>query len=113
LSEYLVGAKLERRKTIFESGYDRWAVSSLLGNLLISLLLQVPARLGQTFLALMSLRLIMNDIAGKAFRGNGGKHSLSLEQASRYHVMLTEWVHDLPGPLQAHNVAIPVQLLLQ
>jgi hypothetical protein len=81
--------------------------------MLISLLLQFPAHLGQTFLALMRLRLVMSDIAGKAFRGNDGKHSLYLEQTNRYHAILTGWFHDLPEPLQAHNVAMPTQLLLQ
>jgi hypothetical protein len=81
--------------------------------MLISLLLQFPAHLGQTFLALMRLRLVMSDIAGKTFRGNDGKHSLYLEQTNRYHDILTGWFHDLPEPLQAHNVAMPTQLLLQ
>jgi hypothetical protein len=55
----------------------------------------------------MRLRLVMSDIAGKAFRGNDGKHSLYLEQTNRYHAILTGWFHDLPEPLQAHNVAMP------
>jgi hypothetical protein len=81
--------------------------------MLISLLLQVPTHLGQTFLALIKLRLVMNGIAGKARLENHGQNSLGLEQASRCQTMLIEWFHGLPGPLQPQSVALPTQLLLQ
>jgi hypothetical protein len=55
----------------------------------------------------------MNDITRKARLEDHGQNSPSLEQASRYHTMLIEWFHDLPGPLQPQSVALPTQLLLQ
>ncbi|CAN9445111.1 unnamed protein product [Alternaria alternata] len=72
----------------------------------------VPIYLGQTFLALIKLRYIMNDIAGKALPEGDGQNDLDLQQASRYHAMLVQWFHDLPEPLQSHNIAMPTQLLL-
>ncbi|KAH6865064.1 hypothetical protein BKA58DRAFT_391324 [Alternaria rosae] len=71
-----------------------------------------PVYLGQTFLSLMKLRCIMNDIAGKALPEDGGDNNLDIEQASRYHSMLIQWFRDLPEPLQPQNVAMPTQLLL-
>jgi hypothetical protein len=113
LAKHLVCAKLMSSTRAFKSKYDRQLALSLLEHILISPLLQVPTHLGQTFLALIKLRLVMNDIAGKALRENDGQNSLGLEQARRYHTMLMEWFHDLPGPLQPQNVAMPTQLLLQ
>jgi hypothetical protein len=73
----------------------------------------VPIHLGQTFLALIKLRYIMNDIAGKAYPEDSGQNKFDLNQASRYHAMLVQWFDELPAPLKAQNVAMPTQLLLQ
>ncbi|KAF1945718.1 hypothetical protein EJ02DRAFT_396085 [Clathrospora elynae] len=72
----------------------------------------VPIHLGQTYLALIRLRIIMNDIAGKALPADNGRSSLGLDQAVRYHTMLFTWFTALPEPLQPHNAAMPNQLLL-
>ncbi|KAI4931699.1 hypothetical protein J4E85_004295 [Alternaria conjuncta] len=71
-----------------------------------------PIYLGQTFLSLIKLRCIMNDIAGKALPEDDGDNNLDIEQASRYHLMLVQWFRDLPEPLQPQNAAMPTQLLL-
>jgi hypothetical protein len=113
LAKHLVCAKLMRPTIALKSTHDRCPALSLSEYMLISLLLQVPTHLGRTFLALIKLRLVMNDIVGKTLWGNDGQNSLGLEQASRYHTMLMGWFHDLPGPLQPQNVAMPTQLLLQ
>ncbi|KAF1828805.1 hypothetical protein BDW02DRAFT_614218 [Decorospora gaudefroyi] len=71
-----------------------------------------PIYLGQTFVALIKLRYIMNDIAGKAIPKNDGDNTLDLDQAGRYHTMLLKWFRELPEPLQPQNAAMPTQLLL-
>ncbi|RYO09559.1 hypothetical protein AA0119_g978 [Alternaria tenuissima] len=71
-----------------------------------------PIYLAQTFLALIKLGCIMNDIAGKALSEGSGQNHLGLQQVGRYHTMLVQWFYDLPEPLQSHNIAMPSQLLL-
>ncbi|KAA8611295.1 Zn(2)-C6 fungal-type DNA-binding domain protein [Pyrenophora tritici-repentis] len=72
----------------------------------------IPIHLGQTFLALIRLRCIMNDVASKALPEEDGQDEIDLQQASRYNSMLMQWFRELPEPLQPRNIAMPSHLLL-
>ncbi|KAE8837915.1 hypothetical protein PTNB73_04077 [Pyrenophora teres f. teres] len=72
----------------------------------------IPIHLGKTFLALIRLRYIMNEITGKALPEKDGHAEIDLQEACRYNSMLMQWYRELPEPLQPRNIAMPTHLLL-
>lgn len=72
----------------------------------------MPFEFGQTLVALVEIRCVMHKISREVFLSNG-QVEYSIEQAQRYHVLLERWYHNLPSVLQAKNIALPGQLMLQ
>lgn len=71
-----------------------------------------PIHFGYLMQAAIELRLIMNDLAVRAF-GNVAQQELPHEQLLNLLSRLESWKKDLPPIVSAQNISLPCQLKLQ
>ncbi|KAK3358721.1 hypothetical protein B0T25DRAFT_599547, partial [Lasiosphaeria hispida] len=69
-----------------------------------------PARHGYTVRTIALLRIILCEIACRAFRGEGGTQTLSWNDIVEFRAKLDRWYQAIPEPISAKNVVFPWHL---